>query len=244
MLSTTTLLLACLLPQNPDVAVRIKQLPSTIRLGEVVRATLVVESRQQPATPVIPVVDGIVMRLGRPSSNQSVQIVNGRRSASFSWNFPLEVRATAVGKFKLAPVEVTVADKVYRTGARLLEVVKEVTGANFGRVAIQPSSQRVYVHEPIHFVVECAIDSRLQLAQRMAQNGAQYLLVQLEAGWLTEMSGAQPIEPSNAEPGDFVHTVLNETYLQPAKVEVGRDPDGRSYRVFRYTRSFLPTRAG
>ncbi|MEE2886227.1 MAG: SH3 domain-containing protein, partial [Planctomycetota bacterium] len=46
------------------------------------------------------------------------------------------------------------------------------------------------------------------------------------------------------EPGDFVHTVLNETYLQPAKVEVGRDPDGRSYRVFRYTRSFLPTRAG
>jgi tetratricopeptide (TPR) repeat protein len=243
-LAPITLLLTALLPQNPQVGVRINQLPSTIRLGEVVRATLAIESRQPPSTPVLPAVAGLVMKLGGPSTKQSMQIVNGRRSGSFSWNYPLEIRATGIGKFKLPPLVITIGGQTYTTRERLLEVVKEVTGANFGRVRIQPSSKRVYVHEPIRFEIECAIDSKLQVAQRMAQNGVQYYLVQLQADWLRDLPGAQRIEESGVDVGEAVNTVLNGTYLQPANVAVAKDEDGKPYRLFRYSKSFLPTRAG
>lgn len=244
MLSTTALLLTSLLPQNPGVGVKLDRLPSTIRLGEVVMASLVIQSRQPPGSPVLPEIAGIVMRLGRPSSSQSFRLINGRQSQSFSWSYPLEVRATALGLFKLLPITVKVGGKTYRTRERVLKVVKQVTDAQFGRVSIRTANKRVYVHEPIRFDIEYAIDGNLHVVQQMAQNGAQFLLVKLDAAWLTEMDGAQRIEHSDVVAGQTFNTVLNDIHLQPANVAVGKGQDGKTYRLFRYSKSFLPTRAG
>ena len=80
--------------------VKLTDLPSSIRVGERVRATLKIMTRRRASEPVLPKVDGLRLALGTPGRNQVISIVNGRRTAEISLNYPVEVRATRVGKVR------------------------------------------------------------------------------------------------------------------------------------------------
>ena len=191
MIATASLCLTALLCQNQQVRVGLQGLPSTVRLGEVIVAKLVVETRQRPQPPVFPKVDGVRIVVGTPVTSRSVSIIRGRMTSSYSFNYPVEFRPSKLGAFTIGPIEVKIGDRVYATKARQLTVVKEVTGKDFGSITIVPSRQRVYVHEPVRFDIECAVDQRLTLSQARAQDGTPYYVVMLEAEWLSEMAGAE-----------------------------------------------------
>jgi BatD DUF11 like domain len=243
-IATAGLFLTALLPcPQSRQEVTLTRLPSTVRLGEVISATLRIETRQRVGEPKIPKVDGLRIAVGGKSTGSNMSIINGRQTVSYEVSYPIQLVGLRLGKFKIPPIEIVVGDKTYKTRERSLEVVKNITGANFGSLAIVPSSRRVYVHEPIRFDIECAIDASLELVSGRAGNGAQYYAVQLEAEWLTKMDGGEAIHVPDTDTDRLVNVVLNQT-LQPSDVSVARGEGGKSVRVFRYHKSVLPTRAG
>ena len=64
-------------------------------------------------------------------------IINGRQTVSHQVTYPIEVVGIALGKFKIPPIEIKVGDQVYRTPERVLEVVKNITGKNFGTLTVR-----------------------------------------------------------------------------------------------------------
>jgi hypothetical protein len=238
---TLTALLA--FQQGSQDSVTLTRLPSTVRQGQVIAATLRVETQKPVEAPRIPKVEGLHIRVGRPTRGSSMTIINGRQTVSHEVTYPIEVVGIALGKFKIPPIEIKVGDQVYRTPERVLEVVKNITGKNFGTLTIVPSKTRVYVHEPIRFDIECAVDASLDIANGRAPNGAQYYSVRLEAEWLSKMDGGEVMDVPDTDTDRRVNVVLNQM-LQPADVSVVRGSDGKSQTVFRYHKSILPTRVG
>ena len=228
-------------PQDPPEGVTITGLPSTVRLQEVVRATLRVESRRQSERPIIPEVDGLQILLGTPTRRQSMSSINGRQTISVSLDYPLELRTRRVGKFTIPSIKVKIGDKFFTTRRRVIEVVKDITGKNFGDLKVTPSRVRAYVHEPIRFDVECSIDSQLELAIGSSTQGVRFHAVYVEADWLSKMDGAEFQSGLDVDTDDPEYIVLNNS-LQPA--DVSRNRDGKAYRMFRYHKTVLPTTPG
>lgn len=243
MLASGVLLLAALLPQDPGEGIRLLQLPSTVRSQEVVRAALRIETSREPETPVLPKVDGLRFALGSPLSSRSISIIGGRQAISSSFTFPLEILPLRTGQFVIPPITVQIGAKRYQTAARTLHVVRNVSGSDFGTLTVTPTKPVVYVHEPIRFRVECAVDSQLELGTQRADNGAQYYTAFVEADWLSDLDGATSIEQKEVDTDRNAYIGLNGR-LQPSDVSARRTPDGRGYHVFGFAKSFLPTRAG
>ena len=74
----------------------------------------------------------------------------------------LHIQPLRVGKFTIPPIQITAGDKVLQTPELRLDVYKDLTGQEMGFLDVVPSATRVYVHEPIHFVVDFGVDAGLK----------------------------------------------------------------------------------
>ncbi len=217
--------------------------PATVRLGDSSRVRIEVHGRgARPKTPPVPNVDGLDMSLVGPLQQMFQSLVGGRieERVTVSWELLIEPRRE--GSFTIPAFEVWTGTRAQRVESIQLEVVKELRGAEYGYLDIQLQQRRVYVHEPIRIDVEFGVDAGLQLIQQRARTGERYLDCEVQAAWLTEMEGAEPLENGGDDRGTPI--VLNRSELVVAEYDPDHQRQKRTWRSFRFERSFLPVRPG
>ena len=74
--------------------------------------------------------------------------------------------------------------------------------------------------------------------------GAEYFGVYIDAAWLSALPSGELIEESETTSSDTRNVVLNQKKLQSADVSAGKDSGGRTYHLFDFRKSFLPTKPG
>ena len=240
--SLGTMLMALIPQQYAAESVRLDGLPSAARLGQVIHATLRIETRRRPGRPTLPEVEGLEISTDSPWPNRSMIISNGRVTTSVSTNYLLRIKPVALGRFTIPPITVQIGTDTYQTKERVLDVVGQPSGESYGSLELKLSRQRVYVHEPIRFDVQCAVDRALAVVIESTR-GADYYDVSVDADWLTELPGAEPIVGPETDTKDTVNIVLNRA-LQVVDSVAGPYEGGRSSNLFRFRKSFLPIRAG
>lgn len=212
--------------------------PSTVRLGQTCEARLRVYNADARIQPEVPLVHGAILRLGGPSSVQNND--NGRVTRFHE--YALRVTPQRAGSVTIPAFPVRVGDRVFRTRAFAVEAVADLRGKDRGFLLVEPSSQQVYVNEPLRFLVECGIDKGLQVAVRgNTRAGDKVFDVDVRAPWLAELDGASPLE--TPAPSDSLLILQNTDKAQPVEYdEVERG--GRKYHRFRFEKAFLPGRVG
>jgi hypothetical protein len=105
---------------SADIQVTASVDKQELTLEDSVNFSIVVEGTQSSPPPVLPSLDSFKVRARGSSS--SIQIINGDRSSSISYNFILIPRET--GTFTIGPATVTIGGKQYQT-APITLVIKQ-----------------------------------------------------------------------------------------------------------------------
>jgi hypothetical protein len=141
--------------------------PDILSVGEGGQIVLRIENGpRQVAPPEIPAIDGL--RIGTPATEQgsSIQIINGRRTQSYSLTFRYPVVPLRPGSYTIGPFVYDINGTQVELPARSLRVAgpqnvasdarKELTDLVFARVLVERNA--VYAQEP--FPITIAIYSR------------------------------------------------------------------------------------
>ena len=119
-----------------------------LTLEDSVNFSIIVEGTQSTPPPELPPLDAFSVRT--QGSSSSIQIINGERSSSITYNFALLPRET--GTFTIGPAKVEIEGKSYQT-APITLIIKEPSetaqlpkGVFAGWVV---SNKKPYVHEQI-----------------------------------------------------------------------------------------------
>lgn len=168
---------------------------NVIEVGQTLTLTIQVSGKQLDLRekPVLPALHGLELVYPEPGSSSSIQIINGRRSESRSFQYLL--RARQVGRWTLAPVRVTVGGETYQTQQLTIEVVPagaisgqsptDVSGDVF--LAAIPSKRAAYVGEQI--VVDFKIFTRIAISQYSPTRTPNLI-----GFWVEEFPLKQPLE--------------------------------------------------
>ena len=146
----------------------------------------------------------------------------------------------AVGEFTIPPIRVYTGTKWQETPELRLEVFKDLEGENMGFLEITPSATRVYVHEPLSFIVDFGVNDGLEILEESIRT-TRYLDIQVQAPWLSDLEAGEPLAVD--DPQRPFPVVLNRS-LQLAEVQEGHERDGRVYNRFLFEKAFLPNRLG
>ncbi|MFQ5550751.1 MAG: BatD family protein, partial [Gemmatimonadales bacterium] len=96
-----------------------------VGVNETFVLSIEIEGVQRLASqPDLPDVEGFAFFLGS-SSSQSVQIVNGRMSASYTLEY--RYQATTTGEFEIPPIELEIEGRRYSTAALTVKIVDQPT---------------------------------------------------------------------------------------------------------------------
>ena len=217
--------------------------PSTIRLGDVARATLRVEGREAaPRTPKLPEVPGLELSLS-PPARQSHTFFDGRTLIErVGVSYQLQIKPLRDGVFTVPPFPIWTGTREQITPELRIEVVKDLQGEQRAWLDVQVEPRRVYVHEPIRIRVDFGIDPGLRLVDGV-HNRYRYLDADVQAPWLDRFPGGEPIELP-VPTGDIRLIVRNQQELQPAWFERAHERDGKVWHRYSFERAFLPTRIG
>jgi hypothetical protein len=235
------LLLACAAAAQEKLTV-VGPEPALLRLGDVARVDLRIDDPQGELREIaVPRVDGLRVRVTGPSRLTEQSIVGGRIAQRITATWHVELQPTREGAFVVPPFPVWTGSREQQTRELRLDVQRDLRGADLGHLEVTVAPTRVYVHEPIRIRVEAAVQQAVRLAQEQASNGQAYWALEVQASWLREFPGAEPIELPR--PVGELAAVVDNGKLALSTVDAA-DRDGRRWTRFRFDRAFLPTRAG
>ncbi len=110
--------------------------PRVVRVGEQFRLSYVVNAR--PSSFSQPEISDFYIISGpNQSTSSSIQIINGRRTSSYTITYTFYLQATGAGKFTIPPAKVVVEKKEYTSGAVEVEVVGGEGATQSGSTATQ-----------------------------------------------------------------------------------------------------------
>lgn len=214
--------------------------PATVVLTERAEVQIRIENpKGQPRAFQVPDVPGLGTAVFGPRSETNMSIVNGRRSTQTAlvWTLVLEPRRE--GTFTVPAFPIWTGSRNQQVPSLEVTAVKELRGAEFGYLDVRVEPRRVYVHEPVRVRVEFGVDAGLQIAQGRADR-YRYFDCEVQAQWLTDMEGAEPIE---LEQPEGTPVVLNR-HLQFTDYAPQQERGGRTWRSFVFHKAFLPVRPG
>ena len=215
--------------------------PATLSLGTTSEVEIVIEGPSgRTRRPEVPEVPGLQFQLISLGTNSSIQFLGGRMHVSSQAKYLLRIQPTTIGEFTIPPIRVYTGTKWQETPELRLEVFKDLEGENMGFLEITPSATRVYVHEPLSFIVDFGVNDGLAIHQESTRN-MRYLDIQVQAPWLSDLEAGEPLAVE--DPQESVPVVLNRT-LQQAVHQEGYERDGRMYNRFLFEKAFLPNRLG
>lgn len=236
--------LLSLVPQGEDEVLRVVgPRPATVQLGAKAVIDLVVEGRSaRPRAPEVPDVPGLAFQVGPRSDRTETRLVGGRMVINRTVSYSVVVEPSRVGQFTIPSIRIYTGSKYQETGELRLEVFKDLGGQELGFLEVTPSATRVYVHEPLSFIVDFGVDDGLQLAQERT-GSIRYVDLQVQASWLENFEAGEPLPVPDPQQPANMPLVLNRR-LQ----EVDYEPDyvrgGRTYKRFLFEKAFLPNRLG
>ncbi|MBL8749169.1 MAG: BatD family protein [Planctomycetes bacterium] len=217
--------------------------PATLRLGDSARVTIRVEGRgADPRTPTLPVVAGLRMQIS-PPSRSSYTFFDGRTMTErVGVEYQLTLQPTQEGEFVVPPFTIWTGTRDQSTKELRLDVRRDLRGEDLAWLDVKVEPQRVYVHEPIRVTVDFGVQQGLRLVQDRLSNGQIYTDVEVQAPWLVDFPGGEPIEPPRP-PGELAIVVLQRTPVLATR-EGSHERNGERWQRFTFERSFLPTRLG
>ncbi len=168
---------------------------NVVEVGQAFTLTIEVSGKQLDLRekPVLPTLTGLELVYSEPGVSSSIQIINGRRSESRSYQYLL--RARQVGRWTVAPVRVSVGGETYQTQQLTIEVVPAgaISGQNPTDVsgdvffAAVPSKRTAYVGEQI--IVDFKIFTRVSVSQYSPTRTPNLI-----GFWVEEFPLKQPLE--------------------------------------------------
>lgn len=216
--------------------------PSTIRLGDSTRTLIRVEGRgADPKTPTLPKVDGLELQLSLPSRSSYTYFDGRTLTERIGVEYRLVMQPQREGTFVVPPFPIWTGTREQMTRELRIDVRKDLRGEELGWLDVKVEPQRVYVHEPVRIHVEYGVQAGLRLVQDVFNN-MPYLDIEVQAPWLFEFPGGEPIELPVPQ-GDLRRVVGSRRLLQ-AKYEVNYERGGERWQRFSFDRAFLPTRLG
>lgn len=220
--------------------------PATVRLGDVSQLQLLIQGQgAEPRPPELPTVDGLRMQLSGPSTEIFQSFDGGRMKRTQTVRYLVELRPLREGKFVIPPIKVFTGTRTQQIPQLSIEAVKDPRGDEFGYLDVTVEPRRVYVHEPVHVFVDCGVDAGLRPVINSIRdrggNSYQWYDFDVQAAWLTKMSGAVPIDLPQANLPVVLN--LNGTPVM-AGHEANASRNGKRWHRFWLERAFLPTRAG
>ena len=217
--------------------------PSTIRLGDSARVTIRIEGREaNPRAPKLPDVEGLRMQLTPPSRSSYTLFQNGRLTESVGVQYVLLLQPQREGTFTIPPFTIWTGTREQPTKELRLDVRKDLRGDQLAWLDVQVEPKRVYVHEPIRIRVAFGIQSGVRVVQERLSNGQPYFDAEVQAPWLMEFPGGEPIEAPRPD-GDVCIVVLQRTPVYALR-EQNHERNGERWTRYVFERSFLPTRLG
>ncbi|MFC2098431.1 BatD family protein [Bacteroidota bacterium] len=130
-----------------DVSLSVEA-PRLVKVGEQFRLSYAVNARPSAFTPP-EISDFYVLSGPNQSTSSSFQIINGRRTSSYTITYTYYLQATGAGKFTVPPAKVTVDKKEYSSRPLEIEVVgseggsQEGGGQGTGTTSAQPEDVNV-----------------------------------------------------------------------------------------------------
>ncbi len=217
--------------------------PSTIRLGDTARANIRIEGREaNPRTPVLPDVPGMRLQL-TPPSRTSQSFFDGRTLTEHTGvQYQLLLQPLQEGTYTVPPFAIWTGTREQMTPELRLEVKKDLRGEELAWLDVKVEPRRVYVHEPVRIRVDFGIEPGLRLVQDRLNNGQPYSDAEVQAPWLIDFPGGEPIEQPRPA-GDLCIVVLQRTPVLAAR-ETNYEHGGARWNRYSFERSFLPTRIG
>ncbi len=188
---------ATVLPQSGAAQVTCEAIveKNVIEVGQTFTLTVQVSGKNLdiPDKPAVPQVAGLELVYPEPGTSSSIQIINGRRSESRSFQYLL--RATAVGRWTLPPIRVSVGGEHFQTQQLTIEVVPagSISGQNPGDTsadvffAAVPSKREAYIGEQV--VVDFKIYTRVTISQYSPTRTPSFV-----GFWVEEFPLRQPLE--------------------------------------------------
>ena len=233
-----------LLAQGETVTVS-KPRPELVQLGETCVVDIVVRGESaNPKSPRIPRVDGLQMGLSGPQRSQSIQIINGRRTADSKVTYQLQIKPTRTGRFEIPAFTMNTGTGEHAIGPITIDVEKDLAGQSRGFFELSSVPQQVYVNEPLQFVFDYGVDNRLSLTSGRARNGQTYHNVYVDAPWFDapeRVVAAEGVDDISG--GQTVNLVFNGG-LQPVAYTSDFQREGTAYHRFTFTKTYLPTEPG
>ena len=217
--------------------------PATVVLGSSARVDLVVEGRGgNPDVPQPPKVAGLDIRVAGPSRQSFTSITPQGMVEQVTTTYQLVLTPQREGTFTVPAFPLRTGSREQTVAAMQLTAVKELRGAEYGYLQVRLEKQRVYVHEPVRVRVEFGVDKALRAVQDVAQDRTRYVDFEVQAPWISQLEGAEPIT-EEAAAGESVPVVLNRT-LQTAEYDSSVPRGNQTFHSFAFQKSFLPTRPG
>ncbi len=217
--------------------------PATVVLGSSARVDLVVEGRGgNPDVPKPPKVAGLDIRVAGPSRQSFTSITPQGMVEQVTTTYQLVLTPQREGTFTVPAFSLRTGSREQTVAAMQLTAVKELRGAERGYLQVKLEKQRVYVHEPVRVRVEFGVDASLRAVQDVAQDRTRYVDFEVQAPWISQLEGAEPIEEP-APAGESVPVVLNRM-LQTAEYDSSVPRGNQTFHGFAFQKSFLPTRPG
>jgi hypothetical protein len=212
-----------------QVGVELRVDSRSLEEGEIVAAQLICTNTGDPATPQFTVPEGLDLRLTNPTPSRSsmTSIMNGRRSETTTFTFPLRLTAKKAGTYTLGPIEVAAGGATYQSNPIMITVRKSASAdlrdgdkVVFARVSVQPVS--LYVTQSFEATLTFAI-RKFEMDGRVVELGN---LLQL-------------VDGSGSDLSDF------GTRFTPSEVTL-TDSGGRRhpYVVYRQTREIRAEQVG
>ena len=218
--------------------------PATIRLGDSAHALIRVEGRgADPRPPTLPKVDGLQLELGQREKS-SFLFSDGRTlTERVGVQYLLTLRPQRAGTFVVPPFTIWTGSREQSTRELRLEARKDMRGEELGWLEVTVEPKRVYVHEPIRIHVDYGVQAGLRLVQDVYNNRLRYFDIEVQAPWLFEFPGGEPIELPVPQ-GNLSLVVGNPRLLLQATYEANYERGGERWHHFSFDRAFLPTRLG
>jgi tetratricopeptide (TPR) repeat protein len=216
--------------------------PATVRLGDVSTVVLRIDGRTaNPRAPKLPVVPGLTLDLSAPSTS-SRSFFDGRTlTEQQTVSYQLTLRPQREGSFVVPPFSIWTGTSEQSTEELRIDVRRDLKGEELGWITVSVEPLRAYVHEPLRVHVEFGVQQGLRLVQDVYDR-YRYLDVEVQAPWLKEFPGGEPIELPTPE-GD-VRLIVGNRQLFQAYYKDGVERGGQKWQRFSFDRAFLPTQIG
>ena len=216
--------------------------PATVRLGDASTVILRIDGRTaNPRAPKLPTVPGLTLELSAPSTS-SRSFFDGRNlTEQMTVAYQLTLRPQREGSFVVPPFSIWTGTREQSTEELRLDVRRDLKGEELGWISVSVEPLRAYVHEPLRVHIDFGIQQGLRLVQDVFDR-YRYLDVEVQAPWLKEFPGGEPIALPQPE-GD-VRLVVGNRELFRAFYKDGVERAGQKWQRFSFDRAYLPTQTG